>query len=54
VGTASATLPTRATPTPIATRLEVSVPSAVIARVEVAVPGGFNNALAIDDVAFQP
>jgi hypothetical protein len=54
VGTASATLPTRATPTPIATRLEVTVPSAVITRVEVAVPGGFNNALAIDDVAFRP
>jgi hypothetical protein len=34
--------------------LEVSLGSAQIARIEVAVPGGFNNALAVDNVAFQP
>lgn len=53
VGTASATLPARATPTPISVPLEVRRTSRVIRGFEVFVPGGFNNALAIDDVTFE-
>lgn len=54
VGTASATLPARTTPTPISMPLEVQASSARITRIEVSVPGGFNNALAVDDVTFTP
>lgn len=49
----AATLPARPTPTPIGIPLEVNLPSATIARIEVSVSGGFNNALAVDDVTFE-
>ncbi len=53
VGTATATLPARATPTPIGVPLEVSVGIPAITQIEVLVPGGYNSALAVDDVTFQ-
>jgi len=53
VGSASTTLPANGAPTPIRTPLEVLLGSATITQLEVLVPGGFNNALAVDDVTFQ-
>jgi len=53
VGTASATLPANASPTPIRTALEVQLGTASITSVEVSVPGGYNSALAVDDVTFE-
>jgi IPT/TIG domain/FG-GAP repeat len=52
-GTASATLPANPSVTNITTPLAVQVASATITKVEVSVPGGYNNALAVDDVTFQ-
>lgn len=53
IGTATVTLPARTSPTPITQRLEVRQATRVIRSIEVLVPGGFNNALAIDDVTFE-
>lgn len=53
VGTASVTLAAGSTPTPITMPLEVRRTSRIIRRIDVLVPGGFNNYLAIDDVAFE-
>jgi hypothetical protein len=53
VGTASATLPASLAPTPISVPLEVRLPTASITALEVSIPGGFNNALAVDDVTFE-
>ena len=53
VGTATTTLPARPTPTPISIPLEISVALPSISQVEVLVPGGYNSALAVDDVTFQ-
>jgi hypothetical protein len=55
VGTADATLPASANPTPIQTPLAIDLPSATIRRVEVSVTtgGGFTGGLGIDDVEFS-
>jgi IPT/TIG domain/FG-GAP repeat len=52
-GTATTTLPANAGVTSIQTPLEVQVASASITKIEVSSPGGYNNALAVDDVTFQ-
>ena len=53
VGTATATLAASSTPTPIDTRLEMRVGAPSITALEVSIPGGYNAALAIDDVTFE-
>jgi hypothetical protein len=53
VGTATATLQANAAPTPISTPLEVQVSTASITQLEVSIPGGYNSALAVDDVTFE-
>jgi len=52
VGTASATLPANQAVTPIRTRLKVEAGAASITQFQVSIPGGFDNALAVDDVEF--
>ena len=55
VGTADATLPPNASPTPIQTPLTVDAAPPRITRLEVSVTtgGGFTNGLAVDDVEFS-
>ena len=55
VGTANATLPARASPTPIQTPLVVSRPTPTIRSLEVSVTtgGGFTGGLAVDDIEFS-
>ena len=52
VGTTSVSLPATTTPTPVRSPLELTAGAAVISQLEVTIPGGFNNALAVDDVEF--
>jgi hypothetical protein len=53
VGTASATLPVSSTVTPIRTPLAVELGSPQIMQLRVSIPGGYDNALAVDDVEFS-
>jgi len=53
VGTASATLPARSSPTAIRFPLEVQRATASITQIEISTSTGFNNALAVDDVTFE-
>lgn len=52
VGTATAMLPANSVPTPIRTPLQVVAGAASITQLQVSIPGGFNAALAVDDVTF--
>lgn len=53
VGTAQVGLAPQGVPTSIEFPLEVRIGSNAIARFEVSIPGGYNNALAVDDVEFE-
>ena len=55
VGTADATLPPNANPTPIQTPLAINQPGAKIRRLEVSTTtgGGYTNGLGVDDVEFS-
>jgi hypothetical protein len=51
VATATTTLPANPSPSPIRKPLQVGAASAVITEIRVSVPGGYDNGLAVDDVA---
>ena len=53
IGVAGTTLPARTSPTPIRTPLLVTAPTASITELEIFVPGGYDNALAADDITFS-
>ena len=53
IGVASTTLPASTSPTPIRTPLLVTAPTASITQLEIFVPGGYDNALAADDITFS-